>query len=65
VLFGPEDSVVSPAFPARMAIACSECIGPFVVEGAGHFLQWEAAAVFNRTLRYFCSDLLAIDRPRR
>jgi len=62
VLFGREDHVVSPHFPARMAVACDECIGPFTVQGAGHFLQWEAADTFNKALRYFCADLIASRR---
>jgi len=33
-------------------------VGPFVVEGAGHFLQWARAEVLNQALRYFCLDLL-------
>ena len=53
VLYGPEDPVVAPAFTARCAIAFEQCIGPFVVEGAGHFLQWERASLFNAALRYF------------
>ncbi len=53
VLYGPEDHVVPASFPARCAVAFTECVGPFVVPGAGHFLQWEAAAVFNRALTHF------------
>ncbi len=59
VLYGPEDHVVPESFPRRFAVACKECIGPFVVPGVGHFVQWEAAHVLNRTLRYLCADLLA------
>ena len=33
--------------------AFADCIGPFVVPGAGHFLQWERADVLNNALRYF------------
>ncbi len=53
VLYGPEDHVVPATFPDRCAVAFTECIGPFVVPGAGHFLQWEAADVFNRALTHF------------
>jgi pimeloyl-ACP methyl ester carboxylesterase len=53
VLYGPEDHVVPPSFPARCAVAFTECVGPFVVAGSGHFLQWEAAAIFNRALVHF------------
>ena len=53
VLYGPEDNVVPTSFPERCAVAFTECIGPFVVPGAGHFLQWEAAETFNRALTHF------------
>jgi len=53
VLYGPEDHVVPRSFPARCRVAFPECVGPFVVEGAGHFLQWEQADTFNRALAYF------------
>jgi pimeloyl-ACP methyl ester carboxylesterase len=62
VLFGCEDHVIAPQFPARMAVACTECIGPFTIDNTGHFLQWEAADVLNQTLRYFCADLLTRTR---
>lgn len=57
VLYGPDDHVVDRTFPDKCAVAFSECIGPFVVPGAGHFLQWEAAGVLNRALAYFLADL--------
>ncbi len=53
VLYGPEDHVVPPDFIARAAVAFTECVGPFVVPGAGHFLQWERADVFNQAVKYF------------
>ena len=53
VLYGPEDTVVPRSFPERCAVAFTECVGPFWVPGSGHFLQWEAAGVLNRALRYF------------
>jgi pimeloyl-ACP methyl ester carboxylesterase len=57
VLYGPDDHVVPTSFPAKAAVACTECIGPLWVPDAGHFLQWEQATVFNRTLIYFAKDL--------
>ena len=39
-------------FPARMEVAFPERAGPFVVQGAGHFLQWERAEVLNGALRW-------------
>ena len=58
VLYGPEDHVIPADFPRRMEVAFPEIIGPFEVAGAGHFLMWEAARVFNRATEYFCRDLL-------
>jgi pimeloyl-ACP methyl ester carboxylesterase len=52
-LYGSEDKVVPPSFPARARVAFTECIGPFVVRDAGHFLQWEQADVLNRALVHF------------
>jgi pimeloyl-ACP methyl ester carboxylesterase len=57
VLYGTEDHVVPRNFPAQAAVAFTQCIGPFHIPGAGHFLQWEAAAVLNGALTYFFADL--------
>ena len=57
VLHGPDDHVIWPDFPRRCELVFSERVGPFIVEGAGHFLQWERAAVLNQTLTYFFRDL--------
>lgn len=54
VLYGPEDNVVLPSFPQKMAAACLDCTGPLIVPDAGHFLQWEAADTFNRITAAFC-----------
>jgi pimeloyl-ACP methyl ester carboxylesterase len=54
VLYGPEDHVVPASFPDRARVAFTECVGPFVVRDAGHFLQWEQAEVLNRALAHFC-----------
>jgi pimeloyl-ACP methyl ester carboxylesterase len=53
VLYGPEDHVVPADFVPRAAVAFTECIGPFVVPGAGHFLQWERADVLNQAVKHF------------
>jgi len=58
-LYGPEDHVVWPNFAAKCAVAFPECIGPFVVPGAGHFLQWEQAGVLNRALAHFFASEIA------
>jgi pimeloyl-ACP methyl ester carboxylesterase len=57
VLYGPDDHVVWPNFAQKCAVAFTERIGPFLVAGAGHFLQWEKAEVLNNALRYFLADL--------
>jgi len=54
ILFGPDDHVIYPDFDRMAAAVFTEHIGPFIVRGAGHFLQWEAAHVLNQTIRYFC-----------
>jgi pimeloyl-ACP methyl ester carboxylesterase len=57
VLYGPDDHVIWPRFPEMCEVAFNELIGPFVVPRAGHFLQWERAELFNRTVDYFLRDL--------
>jgi len=54
ILYGPEDHVIMPDFPERMEAAFPNRAGPFVVPGAGHFLQWERAEVLNGALRWLC-----------
>ncbi|HWH44141.1 MAG TPA: alpha/beta hydrolase [Thermoleophilaceae bacterium] len=58
VLYGPEDHVIPRDFPARMAEALPDRMGPFVVPGAGHWVQWEAADLLNGAVRHFHLDLL-------
>lgn len=59
VLYGPADHIIPAAFPRQAEVAFPERVGPFVVEGAGHFLQWERAEVLNQAVRYVCLDLLS------
>jgi pimeloyl-ACP methyl ester carboxylesterase len=59
ILYGPADHVIPRNFPERMEAAFPERMGPFVVPGAGHFLQWERAELLNSALRWFCGDLLS------
>jgi pimeloyl-ACP methyl ester carboxylesterase len=59
ILYGVEDDIVGPNYTARMELAHHDHVGPFLVEDAGHFLQWERADVLNNALISFCSDLLA------
>lgn len=56
-LYGPDDHVIWRSFPRMCEVAFSELIGPFVVEGAGHFLQWERADLLNKSIEYFLADL--------
>jgi pimeloyl-ACP methyl ester carboxylesterase len=58
VLHGPDDHVIAPDFAERCEVAFPNRIGPLVVPGAGHFLQWERADIFNATL-------IAVFGPRR
>ena len=58
ILYGPEDHVFPRDFPQRMEAAFSDRAGPFVVPGAGHFLQWEAADALNGAVCWSCRDLL-------
>jgi pimeloyl-ACP methyl ester carboxylesterase len=53
ILYGPEDHVIPADFPERMEAAFPDRAGPFVVPGAGHFLQWERADLLNGALRLF------------
>jgi pimeloyl-ACP methyl ester carboxylesterase len=54
ILYGPEDHVIPADFPQRMEAAFPNRAGPFVVQEAGHFLQWERADVLNGALRWLC-----------
>jgi pimeloyl-ACP methyl ester carboxylesterase len=65
VLYGPEDHVVPADFTRRAQVAFTEVVGPLLIEGAGHFLQWEAAHVFNQAMRYFFADLAGGARRAR
>lgn len=56
-LYGADDHVIWRLFPQMCEVAFSELIGPFVVQRAGHFLQWERAELLNRAIAYFLRDL--------
>ncbi|MGV0833978.1 alpha/beta fold hydrolase [Mycolicibacterium thermoresistibile] len=58
ILYGMEDRAVGPKFSRRMKLACKDAVGPFLIEDAGHFLQFEQADLFNEAVRVFCVDLL-------
>ena len=57
LLYGPEDHVIPEDFVSRCEIAFTNRIGPLVVPGAGHFLQWERADVLNEVAKFFFADL--------
>jgi pimeloyl-ACP methyl ester carboxylesterase len=59
VLYGVEDDIVGPNYTSRMEVAHRDHVGPFLIDGAGHFLQWERADVLNNAVISFCSDLLS------
>ncbi|HEX2088006.1 MAG TPA: alpha/beta hydrolase [Solirubrobacteraceae bacterium] len=59
ILYGPDDHVIWPDFPERATRCFPNRVGPFVVTGAGHFLQWERAEVLNGAVRAFLRDLAA------
>jgi pimeloyl-ACP methyl ester carboxylesterase len=58
VLYGPDDHVIPRSFTRQAEVVFSELVGPFIVERAGHFLQWERASVLNGATQHFCPDLL-------
>lgn len=58
ILFGPSDHVLYPDYDRMAAVVFPDHVGPFIVRDAGHFLQWEAADVFNSAVKAFCRDLL-------
>jgi len=50
LLYGPDDHVVDEDFVPFCEVAYTNRIGPLVVPGSGHFLQWERADIFNPLL---------------
>ena len=50
VLYGADDHVIGPDFLVYAEAAYTNRIGPLVVAGAGHFLPWERADIFNTLL---------------
>ena len=65
ILFGPEDHVCDPGFPARCEIGYPDHVGPFLVPGAGHFIPWERARTFNGALACLFRDRLAASAGTR
>lgn len=59
VLYGPDDAVVGPDFIHCCEVAFRNRVGPVVVPGAGHFLQWERADIVNGLVADFFAELRA------
>lgn len=57
VLYGPDDQVVGPDFLHCCEVAFTNRVGPLVVPGAGHFLQWERADIVNPLVADFFAEL--------
>ncbi|EPR15205.1 hypothetical protein M527_25675 [Sphingobium indicum IP26] len=59
-LLGAHDFTTANANTARrIEVAYRNLVGPFFVDGAGHFLSWECPRLFNNAVISFCRDLLA------
>jgi pimeloyl-ACP methyl ester carboxylesterase len=50
LLYGADDHVVGDDFVHFCEAAFTKRLGPLVVPGAGHFLQWERADILNPLL---------------
>lgn len=57
ILYGMDDQVIGPDFLHTCEVAFTDRAGPIVVPGAGHFLQWERADLFNPLVTAFFGDL--------
>jgi pimeloyl-ACP methyl ester carboxylesterase len=57
VLYGMDDQVVGPDFVHCCEVAFTNRTGPLVVPGAGHFLQWERADIFNPLVAAYFADV--------
>ena len=60
VFYGADDQVVGPDFIHCCEVAFPNRVGPLVLPGAGHFLQWERADIFNPTVAVFFAGLAAL-----
>ncbi|MBB3602273.1 pimeloyl-ACP methyl ester carboxylesterase [Mycolicibacterium sp. BK556] len=64
ILYGMDDNVVGPEFVHLCEVAFTNRTGPVVLPGAGHFLQWERADLFNALVIAFFGDLRVLhERP--
>lgn len=56
ILYGMDDNVVGPDFLHTCEVAFTDRTGPVVLPGAGHFLQWERADLFNPLVSTYFAD---------
>jgi pimeloyl-ACP methyl ester carboxylesterase len=63
LLYGPDDHVVGPDFLPAIEAAFPNRIGPLVIPGAGHFVQWERADIVNGLLSATFGDLTRSAAP--
>jgi len=65
ILYGMDDHVVGPDFLHTCEVAFTDRTGPVVLPGAGHFLQWERADLFNALVIAYFADLRAANELSR
>ncbi len=56
--YGQLDQIVGSKYARRAEVGSERPVGPFLIEGSGHFVQFERARVFNTAVTVFCRDLL-------
>ena len=56
-LYGTADQIIGPILTRRAEVAYPNLVGPFHVQGGGHFLSWERSGVINSAISSFCRDL--------
>ena len=59
LLFGTADHVIYPAFDEMAAVVFPDHVGPYRLDGCGHFVPVGGAGGARRAPRRFCADLLA------
>jgi pimeloyl-ACP methyl ester carboxylesterase len=62
-LYGEADQIIGRIVTRRAEVAYDRIVGPFIVEGGGHFLSWERPGIVNGALISLCRDLLKGGRP--
>ncbi|MHC9293167.1 alpha/beta fold hydrolase [Mycobacterium sp. LTG2003] len=58
VLYGPDDHALGEDFVPKCERAFRNRVGPLVIPGAGHFLQWERADIFNTLVAAVFEDVI-------